>query len=203
MIQMSKIILITKYVVLSGFYLSSCAGGFDVSQATSEALDQNTDPSNTLIPSYNPVDFDKDELIDVAFIDEDGDGNLDSVDVNGDRISDTPLIPISPEELSIDDPDLTDKDCYVFDMNLDSKPDTGVCDGDGDKIPDIIVKDDSSDDSSEDVIVSCGNNASQLKVLVCHVPPGNPSQSHEICIGAPAVKAHIVKGSRLGYCDSE
>jgi Dickkopf N-terminal cysteine-rich region len=28
------------------------------------------------------------------------------------------------------------------------------------------------------------------KVLVCHIPPGNPANAHFICVGAPAVKPH-------------
>ncbi|HEX4923820.1 MAG TPA: hypothetical protein VFV50_07030 [Bdellovibrionales bacterium] len=29
------------------------------------------------------------------------------------------------------------------------------------------------------------------KVLVCHVPPGNPAARHTICIGMPAVEHHL------------
>lgn len=29
------------------------------------------------------------------------------------------------------------------------------------------------------------------KVKICHVPPGNPAAKHTICIGAPAVRAHL------------
>lgn len=29
------------------------------------------------------------------------------------------------------------------------------------------------------------------KALVCHVPPGNPANAHTICVGKPAVKAHL------------
>jgi hypothetical protein len=29
------------------------------------------------------------------------------------------------------------------------------------------------------------------KVLVCHIPPGNPANAHDICIGEPAVKHHV------------
>ena len=41
------------------------------------------------------------------------------------------------------------------------------------------------------------------KVLVCHVPPGNPANAHTICIGAPAVQAHQRNHTdRLGACDA-
>lgn len=41
------------------------------------------------------------------------------------------------------------------------------------------------------------------KRLVCKVPPGNPSNEHEICISEHAVQAQINTGSRLGRCDEE
>lgn len=44
----------------------------------------------------------------------------------------------------------------------------------------------------------CGDK----KVLICHVPPGNPAAKHTICIGEPAVTAHLEKhhgGRSLDY----
>lgn len=39
------------------------------------------------------------------------------------------------------------------------------------------------------------------KVLVCHIPPGNPANAHSICVGQPAVKAHVEHhGDGLGAC---
>lgn len=39
------------------------------------------------------------------------------------------------------------------------------------------------------------------KVLVCHIPPGNPANAHTICVGQPAVKAHVSHhGDGLGAC---
>ncbi|NQT77822.1 MAG: T9SS type A sorting domain-containing protein [Bacteroidetes bacterium] len=46
--------------------------------------------------------------------------------------------------------------------------------------------------------VRCGKKMD--KVLVCHVPPGNPGNCHTICIAYPAVQAHLDLGSYLGYC---
>ena len=41
------------------------------------------------------------------------------------------------------------------------------------------------------------------KVLVCHIPPGNPANAHEICVGAPAVAAHVRNhGDPIGPCPS-
>lgn len=42
----------------------------------------------------------------------------------------------------------------------------------------------------------CGNN----KVLVCHVPQGNPSNAHNICINKNAVENHLAHGDYLGNC---
>jgi len=39
------------------------------------------------------------------------------------------------------------------------------------------------------------------KVLVCHIPPGNPENMHQICIAASAVPAHIAHGCYVGYCN--
>ncbi|HYV19857.1 MAG TPA: Kazal-type serine protease inhibitor domain-containing protein [Verrucomicrobiae bacterium] len=40
------------------------------------------------------------------------------------------------------------------------------------------------------------------KVCLCHIPPGNPGNAHTICVGAPAVKAHLGHGDALGECGS-
>ena len=46
----------------------------------------------------------------------------------------------------------------------------------------------------------CGNNDN--KVLLCHVPPGNPENAHTICISPNAVAAHIEhhEGDHCGPC---
>lgn len=41
----------------------------------------------------------------------------------------------------------------------------------------------------------------QEKVTICHIPPGNPDNAHEITVGAPAVPAHLAHGDTLGECD--
>src|SRR4051812_49209636 len=41
------------------------------------------------------------------------------------------------------------------------------------------------------------------KVLICHIPPGNPANAHSICVGAPAVPAHQSHhGDLIGACAS-
>jgi hypothetical protein len=34
----------------------------------------------------------------------------------------------------------------------------------------------------------CGNGH---QIYICHIPPGNSAQRHTLCVGAPAVAAHI------------
>ncbi len=41
------------------------------------------------------------------------------------------------------------------------------------------------------------------KVVICHIPPGNPGNRHTIEVGEPAVPAHIAHGDTLGPCPSE
>lgn len=41
------------------------------------------------------------------------------------------------------------------------------------------------------------------KVLVCHLPPGNPENVQEICISERAVAAHLAHGCYVGYCNLE
>jgi hypothetical protein len=50
----------------------------------------------------------------------------------------------------------------------------------------------------EVVDVHCGNKGD--KVLVCHVPPGEPENEHNICISPNAVPAHLAIGDYLGPC---
>jgi len=47
--------------------------------------------------------------------------------------------------------------------------------------------------------VTCGDSLD--KVLICHVPPGNPDNTHTICISPNAVKAHLKNhNDYLGPC---
>lgn len=38
------------------------------------------------------------------------------------------------------------------------------------------------------------------KATICHIPPGNHANLHTICVGKPAVPAHLAHGDRLGAC---
>ena len=44
----------------------------------------------------------------------------------------------------------------------------------------------------------CPTSGNPDKVLVCHVPPGNPDNAHDICIDDSAVTAHLAHGDYLG-----
>ncbi len=48
--------------------------------------------------------------------------------------------------------------------------------------------------------VSCPST----KVLICHRPPGNPANEHTLCVGAPAVSAHLTHHpDSLGACGAQ
>lgn len=54
---------------------------------------------------------------------------------------------------------------------------------------------DDADGSAGDDDLNCREG----KVLICHVPPGNPENRHEICVGENAVRAHL----NHGHADSD
>ncbi|HEY2902348.1 MAG TPA: hypothetical protein VGL59_17330 [Polyangia bacterium] len=42
------------------------------------------------------------------------------------------------------------------------------------------------------------------KTTICHIPPGNPANEHTLCVGNPAVAAHIRNhGDYVGPCKHE
>ncbi|MDH3201192.1 MAG: PQQ-binding-like beta-propeller repeat protein [Myxococcales bacterium] len=45
-----------------------------------------------------------------------------------------------------------------------------------------------------------GGGGGHHEVLICHVPPGNPDNAHEIWVGESAVPAHLDHGDTLGAC---
>lgn len=50
------------------------------------------------------------------------------------------------------------------------------------------------------VPMACGKK--DKKVTVCHIPPGNSGNRHEICVSWNAVPAHLAHGDHLGNCNS-
>lgn len=43
---------------------------------------------------------------------------------------------------------------------------------------------------------------SNNKITICHIPPGNPGNCHEITISVNALDAHLDHGDTF-YCDNE
>ena len=50
------------------------------------------------------------------------------------------------------------------------------------------------------IVLSSFNNNN--KITICHVPPGNPGNCHEITISMSALQAHLNHGDKL-YCERE
>src|SRR5262249_30087329 len=49
--------------------------------------------------------------------------------------------------------------------------------------------------------VTCTN---PKKVLICHIPPGNPANAHDICVGMRAVAPHQAQhGDTIGACSPQ
>ena len=71
------------------------------------------------------------------------------------------------------------------------------------KIYTVTVTDAYGCEDTDDVVVEvmdvrCGKK--NKKVLICHVPPGNPGNAHTICVSANAVPDHLAHGDYLGEC---
>jgi len=49
-------------------------------------------------------------------------------------------------------------------------------------------------------LLGFGTPAWAAKVQVCHIPPGNPGNSHTITVSENAVQAHLGHGDLLGAC---
>jgi hypothetical protein len=69
----------------------------------------------------------------------------------------------------------------------------GACEGDepGEEVP-------GEDEGEEDA-----DGEEETKVVVCHVPPGNPENSHTIEVDDSAVPAHLAHGDTEGECVEE
>jgi hypothetical protein len=48
--------------------------------------------------------------------------------------------------------------------------------------------------------INCSSNANNIKVKVCHIPQGNPSNCKTICVSINAYQALLNSGSYLGNC---
>lgn len=76
------------------------------------------------------------------------------------------------------------------DPNLKSSS-TDLDVADGDATGQIHTVADLEENPALAELYSCGHGNGAKKVLICHVPPGNPAAAHTICIGAPALDAHL------------
>jgi len=113
-------------------------------------------------------------------LDSDNDGVCDQVD-------NCPNSPNSAQEDS--DCDGVGNICDVCPGGDDSQ------DTDNDGIPDCV---DWNGINSVPMEWRCGSNNN--KVMICHIPPGNPANPQSICVSPNAVAAHLAHGDYLGYC---
>lgn len=183
-----------SFVLMLTFIFSGCAGSpvlVSSKKQQSSTLSENGDDSSRLAVQVGSLDDG------TVLFDEDGDGKADSAGAG-----DAPSTPLIPDE--------NDSNCVSFDSDGDGTPDKMACDTNGDGNPDAMVNPSEDDESQMDSceIVKCADedfddsNDHETKVKICHVPKGNPSVRHTICIGAPALKAHIGKhgGDTVGEC---
>lgn len=54
--------------------------------------------------------------------------------------------------------------------------------------------------NSQGVQTSSARKQYQEKVVICHIPPGNPGNAHTISVSPNAVPAHLAHGDTLGPC---
>jgi len=50
---------------------------------------------------------------------------------------------------------------------------------------------------------STESKANGEKVTICHIPPGNPENSHEITVSVNALRAHLAHGDSIGKCGKD
>ena len=165
------------------------------------------------------VDNDLNDGIDEGYTDTDGDSMADCVDPDDDNDGvldgddNDPLDNFVCQDLDGDGCD----DCASG--TVDASNDGTDTDGDG--LCDLGDPDDDNDGiddvcDSEPLINNfiftgvadlpeswtCPTNGNNEKVLMCHIPPGNPENAHTICVSANSVQAHLDHGCMLGDCIS-
>jgi len=78
----------------------------------------------------------------------------------------------------------------------------------------FATKMDTEDDDVEDFhhgLVGISNGTSVIgnitstegNITLCHIPPGNQTQSHSITVASSSVSAHLAHGDYLGICDED
>lgn len=88
---------------------------------------------------------------------------------------------------------MCDNGCYGVSPSANTTYTVSVTDGNGCTVTDQI------DVQVIDVVAACPTNG-QPKVQICHVPPGNPNNEHNICVSPNAVPAHLAGGNGHGTC---
>jgi hypothetical protein len=48
---------------------------------------------------------------------------------------------------------------------------------------------------------STKNDDKGEKIVICHIPPGNPANAHDIEISTNALQAHLDHGDTIGGCE--
>lgn len=76
------------------------------------------------------------------------------------------------------------------------------CSGESPLTPSV---DERVDEQSSSSVVSVGSARAerQMKFTICHVPPGNPDNAHEITVAEAALPAHFPHGDTFGECEDE
>ncbi len=128
-------------------------------------------------------------------MDSDADGEGDVCDDSFDDLDEDGVPDVQDNCPDHPNADQTDSDCDTVGDVCDQ------CPGGDDRIDtygDPTVPDCAEyiDYNSLPAEFKCGNN----KVLVCHVPQGNPSNAHNICISKNAVENRLLRGDYLGNC---
>ena len=57
------------------------------------------------------------------------------------------------------------------------------------------------DGTFESVINKNMEQPDKSKVAICHIPHGNPANSHTLFLPEPAIKAHLGHGDKIGECE--
>lgn len=92
--------------------------------------------------------------------------------------------------------------------NGGSSVDKSSSDGSGDELGDKIPVSDLVNDETEEVMTEddlfevypCGNDK-EKKIYICHYPQGELETHHTLCVGAPAVAAHVDHHDKEGAVD--
>jgi len=159
----------------------------DNQKPTAEQIKQVEEVTQTINDSYNNLDVangnimnqkDKQEIIDTT------------IKKTKDEIKNQPLIEYicackSPENVcQLTGKNYTDKNQCASEQGGECYESLDVCYGYC-KQPEVIV---------EETVATC------TKLIICHIPSGNPENQQEICVSESAAKAHYAHGDYEGYC---